>query len=886
MMNRFASRVRVQRCFCLPDKSHFGCWGTTPSIDSGLLSQRRVREQYHKTFIPRASIGRDCVRYYSTQPDNLIQTDLCGKDAKGKGTQSKMSLTDCKKALLNEQPAWFSSLIQKQRGMCTHLMLSKSAKTIGQLGDIENNSNLQHFLAYITDDKIEENDYIHTSKQKSHIKPLSDKSVEAAFTIVIHTILKATIPQYTNRYLKVALDQAVSKYKLKPSKLFISQETLTSTAFKQGVLPKLIDNKEFQLAVQLLKVRLGETHNWKPNVECRDDNVVGWINALVEPSVTKSLLILTKSKHIPDIIAYDLLTRIPANELEFRYFFEFYKSLSTQLNFIDQEKLFHMRSLGEGEYERSLQIPPLFNNLFRYALRSSVDKLLPLIELFLKENNVPSEHTMMQHGELIWELSYDHTGEHLKVPSRYYQLAQSRLIQAVNSMTKQNRALEVDVVTMLGVSNMAWYKDGRKAFAMFKNAKKQFDHWQLREFKPDDFKEVVSESVHSNNVDSQSLYNTKIDYNIRFLCNSIILLAVNEQNAAMIVHDLLHILSSVEPQVLEKYPEVWSFVVIKLAQHDLILNPGQENTVARVYDEYFRYSREHGVKHPFVVDYVINRTGKVRTLFSVLENLGTEGMDDNNRAHMISRLYKLAKIQARIEPTNDVVQTYDCLSTARRLYDECIFKSTRMNSSHLLGEAIFTPAQTYERYNSVNEYFKITQLSIASLFVAVYKLRESGDYANVRWGDQEPLNYAMEEFEKNISKSYGDTDGGLLYPNDRLLTIYASVLRVFSKKDEAVKLFQRLVDLKYPVSRQLFESVIEAVPSDERRELLRCLDEYDERFEKLRSCKSEYELRRMKKLLSTITTKGAFESFVQKLEFNWGVVGRWQWPGRKQKSSL
>lgn len=229
---------------------------------------------------------------------------------------------------------------------------------------------------------------------------------------------------------------------------------------------------------------------------------------------------------------------------------------------------------------------------------------------------------------------------------------------------------------------------------------------------------------------------------------------------------------------------------------------------------------------------------------------------------------------------------YDSLATARKLYSDSKFKSTKLNSFHLLGESIFSPEDTFDRYNSINESFKITQLSISSLFVSIYKLYEKGTYNEVKWGinkDIEPLDFAISEFDQHISRAYGDTSEGMLYPNDNLLTIYINVLKVFGKKDEIIQLLFRLVDLKYPLGVTLFNVYLDALNDWDKNELLRCLNAYDTKFNKLLSCENEYTLKIMKDKLPNVQAKGSFEKFVSNLEFNWGVIRRWNWPGRNYK---
>ncbi|GMM45201.1 hypothetical protein DAPK24_017760 [Pichia kluyveri] len=811
-------------------------------------------------------------RYYSTQAKSL-------------------RIDDIRQQLAVDQPEWYTKLCKKQNSTNINSLYHKISMKSEITNKIDNSSNLQQFFSFLCFKETTINENSKNSVDDITFKLINEsRSIETAFMIVVHTMLKILYPSYENQMVEKSIKRYSSKYNIKPSPLFVSKEVVDESVFGTNKIMKIINNPIFQVAVQILKIRFEENKNWKPNSETRDDNILIWINSFFEPSVTKCLLSLTKSKFLPEIVKYDLLLRIPSNELEYKYFFEMYKQSSTELNLIDQEKLYLLKQQN-SEYSRDLKIPPLFSNLFNFALRTKLDHLPKIVSLYLNENNISNPHTLEQIGEILWQLSFDHTGEHLMKPSKYCNIAHSKLVTAVNTMTSKNSELEVDVTTMIAVSNMIFYKDFRKSFQMFKNAKRQFDHWKLQNFKPKEFQLIetdttemkntnkISESLSKTNVDindrNQLLYSVKVDYNIKFLCNSILLLAVNESNEKIICQDLLNIFKKVEPEILKKYPEIWQFVIIKLNYHNLV----KEHVIGTLFHEYLKYHEIHGINNYSVLDLLINKTTKPKTLFSIIENLKIENLDDNNRSHLVSKLYKISKNQTESE--KDI---YNCLEMARKLYDSTAFKSTRMNSAHLLGESLFSPEETFNRYNNIATYFQITQLSISALFVSVYKLHELGIYDTVKWGqnqDIQPLDFAMTEFKKHISRAYGDTNEGLLYPNDSLLTVYINVLKLFKKDKEIQSLLNHLVDLKYPIGTKLFEVYLQALGNWDRTELLRCLNEYDERFERLRQCKTEYELKRVKSQISVVKTKGAFEDFIDKLEFNWEVVRRWRWPGRK-----
>lgn len=159
-----------------------------------------------------------------------------------------------------------------------------------------------------------------------------------------------------------------------------------------------------------------------------------------------------------------------------------------------------------------------------------------------------------------------------------------------------------------------------------------------------------------------------------------LLLAVNSQNEEMISQDLTNIFNKVEPHILIKYPEIWQFVVIKLNYHGMLT----EKMIGMLSQEYLKHHKTYKTNNYFVLDLLINNTGKVRTLNSMIENLKIENFDDNNISHLISKFYKFAKNNKTSE-----IDDENCLEIARELYNKSEFKSTRLNSSHLLGESIF-----------------------------------------------------------------------------------------------------------------------------------------------------------------------------------------------------
>lgn len=753
------------------------------------------------------------------------------------------SIYDIKEQLIttsNQEniPLWFTKLKLKQEKLPFHAIFRTLIKNPASIKDAEISSNLQHFLSFLTIPTAKPND---TSSSNDAAKTIKNpNSIESSIMYIVHSIIGASFPKYSNPVIDSCIQDNIIKYNLKPNDLFISKEVMSDIIFGE----EIVKNPKFQVCLQILKNRLIEDLGWSSKVECRDDNLVIWINSLFQNSNSKCLINLTKSKFIPDIIVYDLLLRKPENELEFKYFLEFYKNNSTFLNLLDQEKLYYLKQMS-STFNRDLIIPLLFDNFFKFSIRSNLEKLPILIDLFLNENNISSFNSLEQISEMVWYLSFDNSGEHFTKPSRYYNISQSKLIKIINRMIENNKSLGIDITTMLGVSNLTYFKDFRKSFDLFKNAKNKF------------------------NIDKVDFNNdVKVDYNIKFLCNSILLLSINPKNKEMITQDLTNIFTKIEPKILIRYPEIWNFVIIKLSLHNLL----NEQIISNLIQEYLKNHKLLNLNNYFILDLIINKTEKISTLLSLLENLKIQNFDDNNISHLISKFYKFAKNSSEID-----LKTYNCLDIARDIYnDQKDFKSTRLNSSYLLGESIFSPENTFKRYNSINKYFKTTQLTISSLFLSVYKLNEKG-IKDLKWDDVEPIEFSINEFNKYISTSYGDS---LLYPNDNLLTIYIKVLKIFGKTKELDELIFKLIDLKYPLGLNLFNSYLECFNTYDKDELIRCLNEYDLQFKKLTNCKNEFELLKVKERLPVIKGHGKFDKFIDNLAINWSIIRRWKWPGR------
>lgn len=726
-------------------------------------------------------------------------------------------------------------------------------------------SNLQHVLSIISSNPLLLNDSTDKKIIDMSVKSFKGlKSEESALVLVFHCIIKSLCPKYENQLAEETLKILKNQMKIEPHQLYLSEESLKSSIFGKDI-GTIIANPDVQISVQFLKRKIAETQNWKLNVECRDDNIFQWINSLLETSTTNSLLTLSKSKNKPAFIVYDLLLRQPKSELEYKCFFEFYESYSCELNLIDQEKL-HLLKQFDLNFDRNLIIPPMFKNLFDYALRNKIDQIPILLNLFLKENHIADKRTLDQLGEMMWILSFDHSGEHINSPSKYHQISQTMLIKVINEIIVSERSLELDVSTMLGVSNLAYFKNKSKSIKMFNAAQKQFDHWQIQSFKQPSFKRVTPTSPHTSNISSSILNEMKIDYNIKFLCNSILLLSVDSENCDIIKQDLCGIFANIEPHVLFDYPEVYHFLFTKLHYHDML----DQNLNSNFFHQYLTRYKKDGFLSPLILDTFITTTNKFKIIQRILEDISWSDLDDNNIAHIISKLYKIA--QSPIE--EDVVG--DPLQIARDLYTKAGTMSSRINSAYLLGEAAFTPLETCNRYMSLNDHFKVTTHTISSLFISV--LRMPVGQQDISWNDQKPIDFALQEFNKQVAKEYGDVHDGLIYPNDQLFTVYIESLQTFKRTKELGQFLFKLVDLKYPLSEKLFRTYLDTFDTYDSRELIDCLNLYQKNFEILRACGTEWKLKETKKRLPVVKAKGKFESFVKDLEMNWEIIGRWDWP--------
>lgn len=771
------------------------------------------------------------------------------------------------------------------------------------------------------------------------------KDIESAFVLVLQTITSVLNPSYHSKYVDECLN-AFGK-NLKPYPLMVSQEIQNALPFSLTIFQKISKDSNVLIAIQLLKFKLNQEKGWSLGNECRDDNVISWISSLFESTITDAISHLSRTTNIPDIIVFDLLLRKPMNELEYVSLYEIYCKWSREINLKDQEKLYYLKqfdSLARDTFvNRSLIIPPAFANLFNYAVRSKIETLPKLIGLFLDENNTKSSQILQQISEFIWQLSYDHTGNGNLAPSRFYKIAQSKLIRVVNSFTTNDKNFDIDVTTLLGVSNLTFYTSFKKSFTLFKEAKKRFDRWQLESFDIDDFEKVVTagQADPFQTQRSKSIENVqavRVDYNIKFLCNSILLLDVNQQNRSFVYKNFTNILKRADIKLLERYPELWEFIMIKLNYHSML----DDFNCADMFQIYLEKFDGH-VKDHFVLDQLISHTNSLSLLSNIYEKLEISGFDDLNMSRYISKLYKMAKLTDKVnyirantslgftdsdlntqlegtfyplidhyeevvKPTKELkkfTDRYDPakfvtkkfktpLELARYLYASAPFKSSKLNSSYLLGESLQDPAVTYNIYMGMNLYTKITTITISSLFIAALKLQKLGKEIEwispvVQTGEKnekpveistKPSDVAFREFDQHVCSSYGDFVTGKVYPNDNLLVLYLNASDRFDQKSRIFHFLDRMVDLRYPLKVGLFNVYLKILPRADREELLDCLNEYNRRFNALRQCNSEYELNMMKKKMDPVVARGRFVEFVSKFQFNWSVIRNWEWPGK------
>lgn len=774
-------------------------------------------------------------------------------------------------------------------------------------------------------------------KVKKLAKPVKFKKLsglqdaEAVFTLVLQTILMSLDPKYSSSDVDECLEMFGKG--IEPSPLRLSKEVVDESPFAKESLDRILQDKRFQVAIQLLKFKLNEEKGWTSKVESRDDNIMAWINSVFEPSTSKAILQVAKSSAMPTPIVFDALLRRPANELEYLALFGLYKKSSVDVNLKDQEKLYYLKQTAQQDQtlfiDRNVLLPPAFGNLFSYALRYKVETLPQLIELFLDKNNAQSPQIMDQLSEIIWQLSYDHSGKNTVKPSRHYKVSQSKMIRAINSLTRKH-GVELGVTTLLGVSTLAFFSDYRKSYNLFKEGKKSFHRWQLKSFDIDGFEKVVTTDDNTNaftqpgvtGIDEMRLI--RKDYNIKFLCNSIMLLQVDDSNQKeMVYRDIVGMLARSDPELLKVYPELWDFVLAKLNYHSM-LTPSK---CRELFDLYMKkYDGE--VVNRSALDLLINNADDRRLLVDMLNTIKMDQLDDLSLSRFIAKLYKISKVykpqsemdaetasvedgsnddetlkpllkhyrqvvrpqkyaraqdaaaRADREVKFDALGFQDPVALARHLYEGAPFKSSRLNSSHLLGESIFSPAETYNRYMAMDRFTKNTPVTISALFVSILRLKELGLYEETKWNDTDPMDVALSEFDEHVCVSYGNFLDGRFYPDNNLLSVYLQANHDLRRNDRLYSFLDKMVDLHYSVHLGLFQLYLSLLPPFESQELVESLNAFAHRFETLRECESEYELNRMKRQLPPVEAGGRFKEFVGKLGFNWDIVRDWQWPGK------
>lgn len=745
---------------------------------------------------------------------------------------------------------WKDLFLEKQKDVPYHstfVRLCRSFKGMG--GYLERTSNIQHVLSSLL---LEKKPKGSKTDKRIMVRQLDEMATEeAAFALLVLCIVRSLDPHLAAMHCKV-VNRCLEK--LRTDTCLNAESCMSDPAatlmdgdwiFTRDEIARITSSPEFALSLALLNKRLGRSYT-------AQDALV-WVSSLMEPAVPEALKRLVETSTIPLTILCDVLLRRLKNELEYQYAYEIYKSNYAKLNVLDQEKL-HQQRQFETHYNRQLVVPPMFSNLFEYALRHRCEDLPKLVGMFVESNSLADEDMLAQLSEIAWKLSADHTGEFVGKPSRHYYVAQSMVVKCINEMVRQNRGLEVDPTIILAVSNLSYYKNPQKAYRLFKSAQQRFDHWKLQTFRPEGFERVDGTSEQDAPVGRvcPQLASERIDdYNLRFLCNSVVLLHVTEENHLRAAKDLREIFQQVEPRILHEYPEVWEFVLAKLSYHRMV----RGSIYGFLIDGYCSQVKA-GNPHAYALDVLVRDATSFSSIYPVLANVDVANFDENNVAHLISKLYRFGP------SLKDDLAHIDVVSLARDLYKKASFKSSRVNASYLLGEAVVTPDQTYVRYESMD--FKSSPLAIAALLLAVNKLVQTGQYETTLWGKQTPLEYAYAEYDAHISRAYGD---GQVYPNDHLLGVYIDAMIHFKDESRLLGLLNTLVDLKYPVSAALLERFLKGFGSRDGTELVACLNRY---------------------MAGTrpVQARGQFKRFVDALDVNWGIVGRWEWPGKNDEKRV
>ncbi|GMG55927.1 unnamed protein product [Ambrosiozyma monospora] len=486
---------------------------------------------------------------------------------------------------------------------------------------------------------------------------------------------------------------------------------------------------------------------------------------------------------------------------------------------------------------------------------------------------------------------------------------------------------------------MSFFTNFKKSFRFFQEARKRFDRWQLESFDIDGFERVLysSSSGGSGSKGVDELVVTRRDFNLRLLCNSILLLSVKPHREDFIFRYLYKVLQNLEDEIFVKYPEIWRFVLIKLNYHNLL----NDDSCRVLFNLYFTKCEPNSKFDPLVLDLLLTNVNSFEILFEITGKSEMAGFDDVTLSKYISKLYKLSKtfrieqanssdVNATASNTNrpvdappvstpadsknfadfmlsDLMQSdrnenkhfvkftkrsefrypgfENAVDLARHLYISAKFKSSKLNSSFLLGEAIVEPQIVAAVFNDMNKFTKATPTTISALFVAALRLKELGLHDETVFempdGEQvDAIDYATRGFDEYVCQALGDDTFGKVYPTDTLLSLYIKSIGEFKKRDLIYGLLQRLVDLRFNFKLELFQQYLKIVPTTDRLELINCLNEYHQRFEKLRQCKSEFELTSVKRAMQSVYATGEFNEFVENLEVNWDVVRTWNWPGK------
>ncbi|KAG7832190.1 hypothetical protein KL920_000525 [Ogataea angusta] len=726
------------------------------------------------------------------------------------------------------------------------------------------------------------------------LRKLADE--ESVLSLLLHCMVSAVDPRYKNA---PAESLALSfSGRVEPVPLAVETSALDAFVFRQH-WPAISSSKSTRIAFQLLKQKLNQTKGWEV-ADLRDNEVLSWINSIFAPTLFRSVYALKNASKVPVPVIYDILLRRPQNKQEFYSLLELYKHWGQDVVFLDQEKWWYRSQLQEPTdpmFDRKLLLPPVFSNLYFFALRECPDTLEDILSVFLMGS---SAELVPQIREVLWHTALDVSGENNNWPCKHYYQAQSRLIEAINAANEGSETDLVDFNTMLVASVISYFNDRDKAYQLFKAAQAKFDRWQLDSFDIDGFERVLSQPRPSPSHTIEELRRLRTDFNVKSLCTSILLLHTQDEPSwgSEFADQLVSLVSSLDRKLIQRYPEVWLFVVYKIFTTNVSANRHQ-----KIWNHFV--ARNNFDVNPRAVDILIDNIPSRSSLVQLLE-AGDFALDNINLAHLVAKLYLLSKVcvpPKRSGPAreNNLIDRYEReqdsileeralrqnlsigvfetpIELARALFEQD-HSSRQMVAKHLLGECLIDPADAHTRY----QHFlaENSPLALSSLFLAALRLRELEKYDTVFWDDKTPLDFAIHEFELRTSQAYMDNPD-LMYPTENLLLVYIKALGEFDRRAELTSLIWRLVDLRFPMTAELFEAYLSYFSRNDARQLINGLNQYAEYRASLAQVRTEGELARLKQGRRLKFRDGSFSKFLNALDINWDIIKSWDWPEKSQ----